>query len=64
MYIEKVNEFNLLKEFGQRSKKLQSENRRSELSLETLKDLNNSECIFALLFFLNVSEEKMDQDIS
>lgn len=63
MDIAKVNEFYLLREIGQRRKIFHSENRRSELSQDTLKDLNVCECIIDLLF-LNVSKEKMDQEIS
>ena len=63
MYIAKVNEFYLLREIGQRRKILHSENRRSEHLQDTLKDFNVCECIIDLLF-LNVSKEKMDQEIS
>ena len=63
MDIAKVNEFYLLREIGQHRKVLHSENRRSEHLQDTLKDLNVCECIIDLLF-LDVTKEKMDQEIS
>ena len=61
MYVEKLNEFNLSeegKEFEQQRKSFDSENRRSEDLIETLKDPNDVyECIITLLSSLNVSKE-------
>ena len=62
MDIERVNEFNLLKEevkeFGQQSKSLDSENKRSEDLIETLKDpIDVCEFIIVLLSLLNARKK-------
>ena len=61
VYVEKLNEFNLSeegKEFEQQRKSFDSENRKSEDLIETLKDPNDVyECIITLLSSLNVSKE-------
>ena len=61
MYVEKLNEFNLSeegKELEQQRESFDSENRRSEDLIETLKDPNDVyECIITLLSSLNVSKE-------
>ena len=62
MDIERVNEFNLLKEevkvFGQQSKSLDSENKRLEDLIETLKNQTDvCEFIIVLLSLLNASKK-------
>ena len=62
MDIERVNEFNLLtekvKEFGQQSRSLDSENKRLEDLIETLKDPTDvCEFIIVLLSLLNASKK-------
>ena len=62
MDIERVNEFNLLKEevkvFGQQSKSLDSENKRLEDLIETLKNQTDvCEFIIVLLSLLKASKK-------
>ena len=68
MDIVKPNKFNLskkeVKEYGQQSKHLNSENRRLKYIVEILKDPNDvCECVIVLNSF-SVSKKKKDQVIS